>query len=772
LRLSRKIAALALLGAAYAASVFLVVLNHRSERDDADQVTIRFCHWQLETGVRDAIAAIIRRYEQLNPRVHVVQIAIPGGVGGATYGTWVLTQMAAGGGPDLVEYDAFHPDVPRHFQPIGPEVDEPNPYNRGTPLEGLRWRDTFVDRMTTNFDRTLLDYYSVSLDVHMQRIIYNRRLMTAITGRDAPPRNYRELLALCAVIRAYAKAHGLNLEPMANPPEANVTQSWYITMAMSDRLSERIDFQHKLVAEPDDLGVSYLRKDWSYDSPEAVAAFQEVKEFGEMCAPGFWSRSRDMAVTDFVCGRAVMFVAPSWQATTLLGICEFPVGLFPYPYPREDDPVYGRYAQGPFSDGPLIPGMEMFLNRATHHRAETLDFLRFMTGLEGGTIFSNLSNWQSATIGVKASAFAAQYKFQTEGYCWNGNLFVPSGRNDARNFIITHLPDLWNPQGGVDGFRQAMHYGLGDRIRNDFRQEVLSSLDNLRRQDVEAVAQADLGAPGLRPEVLPLLATVNEGIIYQMRAVADPPPPTDFNLAQLSLRGQVDDIAVAPRDRNIIDLTPSSPDEATRQADFRRGLAFVSQQPATGVRLDQASRIFAGLADSGEDDVALGSRFFLGRIAQHHRQIPNPAEAARQYARLISEHPHSCWAQTALAPLALLEIYALDTAASPAVRLARAERLFAYAETASARSNLHMAIAYAVFFYRLPSAEALPHLLAAEPLHRIDALLRGDVLVQIAELSRLAGDKPQAARYYQAYLDEYPVDLRRYLIRQRLATVR
>ncbi len=118
----------------------------------SDRVTIRFCHWQLETGVRDAVAAIIRRYEQLNPRVHVVQIAIPGGVAGATYTTWVLTQMAAGSGPDLVQYDAFHPDVPRLFQPIGAEVNEPNPYNRGTPLAGVRWRDTFVDGMITNFD--------------------------------------------------------------------------------------------------------------------------------------------------------------------------------------------------------------------------------------------------------------------------------------------------------------------------------------------------------------------------------------------------------------------------------------------------------------------------------------------------------------------------------------------------------------------------------------------------------------------------------------------
>jgi raffinose/stachyose/melibiose transport system substrate-binding protein len=752
---------LALLGAAYATSVF-VAFRHASAGGSTDRVTIRFCHWQLETGVRDAVAGMIRRYEQINPRVHVIQIAIPGGPAGSTYGTWVLTQMAAGNGPDLVQYDALHPDVARLFQPINAEVEKPNPYDRGTPLEGLRWRDTFVDGMITNFDRNLLGYYSASLDVHMQRITYNRRLMKTITGSDAPPRTYRELLALCAAIRAYARTHGLNLEPMANPPDANKGQCWYITMAMSDRLCERIDFQHKLVLGPDDLGQSYLRRDWSYDSPEAVAAFQEIKEFGEMCGPGFWARSRDAAVTDFVCGRAVMFVAPSWQATTLLGICDFPVAVFTYPYPREDDPVYGRYVKGPFSDGQLIPGMEIFLNRATPHRAEAVDFLRFMTSQEGGTIFSNLSNWQSATVGVKPSAFAAQYKFQTEGYCWNGNLFVPSIKNDAPNFIVTHLPELWSPDGGVDAFRQSMRDGLGDRIRDDFGEEVISDLDNLRRQDVEAAMQESEDGPDRRPDVLPLLETVNEGILYQTRALAEPPVPVRLGLAQLPL-----DETPGPGP----DPVRLPADEAARQAEFRRGLAVLGQQSISEDKLDQACRIFSGLADGGGDDAGLGARFFLGRVAQHHRQVPDPAEAARQYGRLIAEHPHSFWAQTALAPLALLEIYALDTSSPPELRLARADKLLAFADTASARSNVHLAIAYAVFYYRLPAAEALPHLLAAEPLRRIDALLRADVLVQIAELSRLAGDKPQAARYYQTFLDENPNDLRRYLIRQRLAAL-
>ena len=41
--------------------------------------------------------------------------------------------------------------------------------------------------------------------------------------------------------------------------------------------------------------------------------------------------------------------------------------------------------------------------------------------------------------------------------------------------------------------------------------------------------------------------------------------------------------------------------------------------------------------------------------------------------------------------------------------------------------------------------------------------------MQIAELSRLGGDKAQAAHFYRMFLAENPIDFRDYLIRQRLA---
>jgi ABC-type glycerol-3-phosphate transport system substrate-binding protein len=787
-----KRAGLTLLAAAYLLSAFLV-FRHVARDAGPGRVTIRVCQWQLETGLREAVDALIRRYEELNPRVHVVQIALPGG---PVYTSWILTQMAGGTGPDLAQYAWNNPHVAEIFQPISADITAPNPYNRGTPLEGVPWKDTFVDGMACNFDHNLRDYYSASLSTHVARIVYNRSLLEAVTGSDAPPRTYRGLLALAGQVRAYAKARGLTLVPLANSSDIGQLQSWLIAMNMAGGLCERIDSQHRLAAGPGDLGRYYLRNDWSYDSPEAVASLQALREYGDLCTPGFWARMGASAVSDFVTGRALMIVCPSWEAPNLLGLCPFGIAAFPYPYPRQDDPVYGRYARGPFSDGQVTTGLSLYVSRATAHRAEAIDFLRFITSQEGDRIFSRVSNWPPSTIGVRPSAFASQFKLQSEGYYWGGNLLVPTLELDAENFISTHMADLWGAGGGVDVFRKVMREGLASRIRDDLRHETASALDDLRQGDTRAAARVELGGPG-GFDTVPVMPVVNEAsMVYQARALVDPstcgaPDPPASAVAAPAAR--VDSGPQGPgtgpcarlipawralaafdagRALGIFDrsLDAADPKEA-REARFGRAVSLLGRQPVSQAHVEEARGLLDSLAGSGTDDPAQGARFFLGRIAQHHQETPDPAEAARQYRRLLSDHPASVWAQSALARLALLDLYALNPGEAPAERVARAEGLLALATAPAARDDLHIAIAYAVFFYRLPGAAALPHLLAAERLGRLDWLLRTDVLVQIAELSRLAGERAQAARYYRAFLGENPIDARRYIVRERLAAV-
>ena len=213
-----------------------------------------------------------------------------------------------------------------------------------------------------------------------------------------------------------------------------------------------------------------------------------------------------------------------------------------------------------------------------------------------------------------------------------------------------------------------------------------------------------------------------------------------------------------------------SPDATVaRAARFGRGVALLTKQPVTTSQVDEARKIFAELADGGTDEPAQAGRFFLARVAQHHQENPDPTEAARQFRQLIAEHENSVWAQSALSRLGLLQLYELDLNLSPAERVAEAEKLLLKAHAPTAEGELHIAIAEAIFFYRLPEQAALPHLLAAERLGGYDRIGRADVLVQIGELSRLAGKKEQAKKFYHLFLKENPRDTANYTVRVRLA---
>lgn len=208
---------------------------------------------------------------------------------------------------------------------------------------------------------------------------------------------------------------------------------------------------------------------------------------------------------------------------------------------------------------------------------------------------------------------------------------------------------------------------------------------------------------------------------------------------------------------------------AGREARFGQAVALLARQPITPVQVEAARGIFARLAETGTDDIGLGARFHLARIAQHHAAQPDEAGAARMYRELIELRPESVWAQTALSRLAILEIYVLDPARPAAERVARAERLIAVARGAAAQSELHWIVAEAIFHYRLPPLPALPHLIAAERIGQLEAATHADVLVQIGELSAQAGEDVQARAYFQKLLDTYPRDQRGYMVKCKLA---
>ena len=518
MKISRQMVGFMLMGAAYLAASY-TVFRRSAQEARSDRVTIRFAQWQLEGTVRKSFDAIIARYEQLNPKVHVVHLPVPDTV----YLPWVQTQMVGGTGPDIAEYVWIWPDIARRFQPLDEDIMKPNPYNKGTALEGVPWKDTNVDGFSNDdsYIKSLSHYYGITVTSHVSRLVFNKGIIKEITGSDQPPRTYREFVALCAKIQDFARINHRNLVPVGSSQDTYPFLTYAIMGTMGSRLSERLDYRHRLQIYQNQLASQYLQGDWSFESPEMTAGLRVLEDLGSVSTPGFVQRKRHTALTDFVAQRTAMVVMPSWEASSLPVICSFDIGAFAFPYPREDDPVYGHLVKGPFGEGPRISVMGLYVNRHTEHRAEAIDFLQFLTSVEGSRIFTNVSNWQPATIGVKPSGFAAQFSQETEGWAWAASYVGITV--DAEQFLRTHFSTLWNASGGLKAFQAEVRAGLGTRIRDDLRRESNSAVHNVQREDAIAVASYFAAPPGARPEKLALVTMTNEIKIYQFgRVLAQP----------------------------------------------------------------------------------------------------------------------------------------------------------------------------------------------------------------------------------------------------------
>lgn len=526
MRIRPKFAGLLLLALAYVAGAVFVLRRTVSEAS-TDKIILRVSQWQLEGGVRQAFDAMARRYEQLHPHVQVVTISIPDN----TYRQWARTQLISDNGPDVVEYGIDFNDVGRFFTPITTEVLKPNPYNRGTPLEQVPWRDTFLDAMANpdGFNTQLNQYYAATLTQHSMRIIFNRPLLRTITGSDEPPRNYREFLALCARVKDYAREHHILLAPIANSKDTVIGLANYVFDSAASGLCARIDYRHNLLLNASDISISYLRGEWNYHAPEAQIGFELLENMGANSMPGFLQLTRDSPLIDFVRQRSLMIIAPSWEASSLKEICDFELGAFRYPVPLQDDPVYGRRMLGPYSDGQMMTLMAMYINRTSKHRREAIDYLQFITSVEGNQIFTDVSTWLPATATVKASAYSRQFLPFYDGYSW-GVGFLNLAGVDTTTFVRNRYYRLWGPTGGAKAYADELDQNMRPLVISDLTRELHAQLQNLTREDSAAVARRQLGGAAAVAELALMPARV-EGRTLQLLDVLrgaarhDNPPP-------------------------------------------------------------------------------------------------------------------------------------------------------------------------------------------------------------------------------------------------------
>lgn len=467
---------------AYGAALLLVLTRPGAALSGDRRVTIRFTHWQIEAGPREAFDALVKRYEELNPHVRVEQAAVPGNV----YNQWLRTQLIGGTASDIIEFgrhmQGMNDVPPRFFAPISTYVEQPNPYNRGTPLEGVPWRDTFKDGLNTpdTYIENLSNYYAVTQCMLSMRLFYNPRLLREISGRAEPPADYLAFLDLNRKVVAHNAAGGPHLSLLAGSQF-----NGYILMSpLLSRAGLAVTFgmdrfrDHGPLAL--DAGLEFLRGTWNYDRPELREGFDMIREVALTMRPGFQQLERDAAVQEFLRGRALMIVTGTWDATSLRRLAPFEVGVADFPWPTRADGERGRYLFSPLTEGGGTTSMALYLNKASKHPAEAIDFLRFITSIEGNTIFSRTSGWLPSVRDVPVPEYAKVYLPHFEGF-WGRTEFIRGFGAETRDLWDRQSYRLISPQGSVEDFLAAFEPRFPAALRRDLETNQRNVILSLRR---------------------------------------------------------------------------------------------------------------------------------------------------------------------------------------------------------------------------------------------------------------------------------------------------
>lgn len=431
----RNYIGVALLVLAFCVSLVVSVVNTlRVERPD--KTVIRIAHWQLERGYREAMQQIIDEYEKLHPGVKIEQM----GVAERVYNQWINTHLISGTAPDICEMG--HSNMltkdeytVKYFLPLSNIITQPNPYNKGTDLEGVPWKETLLDGMRGGFREGLQEYYGVPTTLISMRLFYNKRLLKAATGSDEAPKSFGEWMKQCEQIRAYAKANDPRILPIVSCYKTDDMQGTYTVAFTSAAMEQALDLDLNGDITALETYIGYRSGKVSMDDPGVVATYETVRKIGEQMQQGFSSMDRQQAQYKFVNELAGFMFTGSWdtkgtysQAATRgfdVGVCEVPL-----PAPGEQ---YGDLVRGRRNEAGASGSCAYGLYKRGKNIDQATDFLMFITSRMGNEKFNHAAQWPPLARGAEPLEVMIPFQPNPVGYNANIKLSFGSGVGQVLN---------------------------------------------------------------------------------------------------------------------------------------------------------------------------------------------------------------------------------------------------------------------------------------------------------------------------------------------------
>lgn len=471
---------------AFILSVYAV--GRRWLRDHAgERITLRFAHWQLEPGVRDAFDTLAREYERLHPNVRVEQLLIPENI----FRQWCTTQLVGGSAPDLVQIGkgVGHGPTKRYFIPFTAEANQPNPYNADTSLARTAWRNTFIDGMNAGYDPETFECYSATLFTGTIRMFYNADLLREITGSDTPPATFNELRLLCARVRDFAREQNRDLVPIAGSQLSGSILMDGLFQSQTQRLACELNPGAWFPADVEEFSLAYLNHHWSLDHPAFRQAAELMRVAGQLMPPGFMESGREQANLMFVQGRALMMMGFAVENAGVIKQVKFHLRAFRCPQPAPDDPRFGPQMVAPAAENAVATYGGFGLTRSSRHPEQALDYLRFLTSEASCRTYTRISRNLPVIVSVPVAAELRDFAPQLVGFP-PGPTYMYAQETKSLLLRTQHL--LYGPEGDPAVFTAAFGREFDATLRRDFERNIQFRTGSVRRTESTIAATAQL----------------------------------------------------------------------------------------------------------------------------------------------------------------------------------------------------------------------------------------------------------------------------------------
>ncbi|MFH0911977.1 MAG: extracellular solute-binding protein [Planctomycetota bacterium] len=494
---------LAVAGVFYVASVLYVHFLGPAKVEFEPGVTVlHMAHWEMAAGFREGIDEMIRRFEEVKAndgvKVRVLQTTIPR----RGYLQWMITQLVSGEPADILENSEEGELRDLYFTGLSPYIGKPNPFNHGTPLEGMPWKDTFIDNMEGAFDILYADYYGLGLSFFTKRLHVNLDLVEKATGSRRMPEDFTEWMEICRQLKEYGERIGEPVIPIGVEGMRRSTLNdlfyEYFSQLNGNLQDEYSRFCDGFVRQVD--MIKCLKKKGE-EADRLLAVMDLLREMGQYFMKGFVTADEAQTTYLFHQGMVAFFPATSAESYSLKANSDFDLGIVPFP-PIGYRHKYSKYFTGRTTESGVKVEGPFGIPKATRHFDLALELLQFMTSWEIDQMVMDHCKWAPGVKQAEYTDFMKAFQPYMGGNLriWDPYRFIWDNRaHRKKNEVMEEIiqKNIPNPQEFfLRQFHEYSHYiveEIQERLEDNDRA-------NLMREGRRSQLMVGLGQTDLAPQ--------------------------------------------------------------------------------------------------------------------------------------------------------------------------------------------------------------------------------------------------------------------------------